>query len=189
MNYYSNFCPRTIWYFFIIFARRNDEAQKGGQHEKDDKKEGNPSILGKSIRHKSFMTKSRKGIIIIFIYFAILMLGIVICLLKFSKANIYGTYTTNSGVATLDTKYIVFQYDGKFTMYRQFHVDEEGTYTTTTEDHVILVNMRSESGTNHCAIYDYKDSIFVFGIQESDITKYKRISKDAVFTNIINDTT
>lgn len=111
------------------------------------------------------------------------------CILKSPKSNIYGTYTTNSGVATSNTRYIVFQYNGKFTKYRQFHVDEEGTYTTTIEDHVLLVTMTSESGAKHCATYDYKDSVFVFDIQESDITKYKRISKDAVFINLINDTT
>lgn len=72
-------------------------------------------------------------------------------------------------------------------MYRQFHVYEEGTYSTIKEDHVLLVTMTSESGKKHYAIYDYKDS--VFDIQESDITKYKRMSKDAVFINLINDTT
>lgn len=68
-----------------------------------------------------------------------------------------------------------------------FHVDEEGTYTTTTEYHVLLVTMTTETGAKHCAIYDYGDTVFVFGIQESDITKYKRISKDPVFINNINE--
>ncbi len=133
------------------------------------------------------MKKNRKEVIIIYICFVFLLLGIVICLFKLSKSNIYGTYITNSDIATSDTKYIVFQYDGKFTMYRQFHVYEEGTYSTIKEDHVLLVTMTSESGKKHYAIYDYKDS--VFDIQESDITKYKRMSKDAVFINLINDTT
>lgn len=74
-------------------------------------------------------------------------------------------------------------------MYRQFHVNEKGTYTTTAENHVLLVTMTAESGAKRYATYDYKDSVFVFGIQESDITKYKRISKDPVFINITNDTT
>ena len=135
------------------------------------------------------MSKSRKELLILFICCIITLFGIIFCLFKFPKADIYGTYSTNLGVATLDTKYIVFQYDGKFTMYREFHVDEEGTYTTTTEDHVLLVTMTTETGAKHCAIYDYGDTVFVFGIQESDITKYKRMSKDPVFINNINDAT
>lgn len=96
-----------------------------------------------------------------------------------SEKSIVGTYCTNGGKVP-DGKYIVFEPNGDYVIYKQFELIEKGRYTAA-ENHIYTLK-QAESGGEPCnAVFNNSDVIYF-----SSDNKVETLSKISDVPTYIN---
>lgn len=102
---------------------------------------------------------------------------------KNTPTNLTGTYISR-GTTSEESRYLVFEKDGTYLFYEQFHILSSGTYTTEQDT---VYRLKEKSAQNqYYVVYDGHDIAYLFsarnGIQlfqrSSDLPTYVNISKE-----------
>lgn len=92
--------------------------------------------------------------------------------------DIIGTYICDDK-KTNDSIYLVFTEKGTYQIYKQFQRITFGTYTRQQKP---IYKLETEDTQNQYVIYDGRDTVFCFIMEEGQI--YQRINKLPVYLNL-----
>ena len=101
------------------------------------------------------------------------------------RDSIVGTYCTGEGFSDND-KYIVFQKDSSYMIYRQFEIIEEGKYSAVDINNAnIFTLISNDNAFRHFIAYYQPNAVSLFE-NDNNVVSFTRISDIPTFINLQN---
>lgn len=101
------------------------------------------------------------------------------------RDSIVGTYCTGEGFSDND-KYIVFQKDSSYMIYRQFEIIEEGKYSAVDINNAnIFTLISNDNAFRHFIAYYQPNAVCLFE-NDNNVVSFTRISDIPTFINLQN---
>lgn len=99
-----------------------------------------------------------------------------------SPKQVVGTYCTGDEKDPA-TRYIVFERDGKYVVYKQFEHIETGSYSEDGSGNGVYMLTNTDADAKRFVVFNGSDQIYFFD-PVSGITTFSRISETAAYINL-----